>query len=345
MLERVKEVIRSYGLPRTIITSFFAALCLLAMVVNIPIAPLMSDILVRMGMNGILVLAMVPAILSGIGLNFGLPLGVLCGLLGALTAIELDLSGFAAFFFAIIMAIPLATVVGIGYGWLLNRVKGSEMMVSTYVGFSAVSLMNIGWILLPFTSLELKWPIGQGLRTTINVAGRLDKVLNSFQRIEIGKFVFPTGLFLFLGIWCALMWLFLRSKAGMALKAVGDNHRFAVASGLNVNKYRMLGAVLSTVLGAVGIVVFIQSFGFIQLYEGPMFVGFVSVAAILIGGATVRKASISHVLIGAFLFQGILAVAPPVANTVIPVGNMAEITGSVVRNGVILYALSQAGGE
>ena len=58
--------------------------------------PLMSDILVRMGMNGILVLAMVPAILSGIGLNFGLPLGVLCGLLGALTAIELDLSGFAA---------------------------------------------------------------------------------------------------------------------------------------------------------------------------------------------------------------------------------------------------------
>ncbi len=89
MLERVKEVIRSYGLPRTIITSFFAALCLLAMVVNIPIAPLMSDILVRMGMNGILVLAMVPAILSGIGLNFGLPLGVLCGLLGALTAIEL----------------------------------------------------------------------------------------------------------------------------------------------------------------------------------------------------------------------------------------------------------------
>jgi len=342
---KLKEALNSYGLARTIITSFFITLCLLAIAVKIPFGPLISDILIRTGMNGILVLAMVPTIMSGIGLNFGLPLGVLCGLVGVLTAIEQNLSGFPAFFFAIIMAIPMAAVLGWAYGWLLNKVKGSEMMVATYVGFSAVSLMNIGWILLPYTSLELKWPIGQGLRTTINLAGRLDKVLNDLWMIRIGSFYFSFGLFLFVLLWCGLMWLFLRSKTGMAMKAVGDSRQFAVASGLSVDKYRTMGAVLSTVLGAVGIVVFVQSFGFMQLYEGPMFLGFVSVAAILIGGATVKKAAIPHVLIGAFLFQGMLAIAPPVANTMLTVGNMAEITGSIVRNGVILYALTQVGGE
>ena len=344
MSGKLKEALNSYGLARTIITSFFIALCILSAIVKIPFAPLISDILIRTGMNGILVLAMVPTIISGIGLNFGLPLGVLCGILGVLTAIEMNLSGAAALVFAIVMAVPLAAIMGWAYGWLLNKVKGSEMMVATYVGFSAVSLMNIAWILLPFKSLELKWPIGQGLRTTINLAGRLDKVLNDFLMIRIGTFYFSVGLFIVVLFFCFLMWLFLRSKAGMAMKAVGDSRQFAIASGLNVDKYRTLGAVISTVLGAVGIVIFVQSFGFMQLYEGPMFLGFVSVAAILIGGATVKKASITHVLIGAFLFQGMLAIAPPVANTVISVGNMAEITGSVVRNGVILYALAQVGG-
>ena len=34
-----------------------------------------------------------------------------------------------------------AAAVGIIYGVLLNAVKGSEMMIATYVGFAFVSLM------------------------------------------------------------------------------------------------------------------------------------------------------------------------------------------------------------
>ena len=60
---------------------------------NLSVPMLVSDILVRFGMNGILVLAMVPAILCGIGLNFGLPIGILAGILGGLISIELNLSG------------------------------------------------------------------------------------------------------------------------------------------------------------------------------------------------------------------------------------------------------------
>ncbi len=94
-------------------------------------------------------------------------------------------------------------------------------------------------------------------------------------------------------------------------------------------------------LGAVGIVVFSQSFTFLQLYEAPMGMGFPAAAAILIGGATVRRANILNVILGVFLFQSLLVVSLPVINKVIMVGGVAEIARIIVSNGIILYALAQ----
>ena len=344
MLDRARSLLKELGLPRTIIVSFLSILIILAAIYGIPLPQLMSDLLVRVGMNGIFVLAMLPAIVSGIGPNFGLPLGILGGLVGALLAIEWNLTGLTAIIVAILTGLPLAIIIGWAYGWLLNKVKGSEMMVATYVGFSFVSLMNIAWTLLPFTSTAMRWPIGRGLRVTIALEGRYDQVLNKILAIKIGGFTVPTGLLLVFLILCLLIWLFMRSKTGIAMKAVGDSRQFAVASGLSVDRSRILGTILSTALGAIGIVVFSQSYGFIQLYEAPMYMGFAAVASILIGGATVRKASIPNVIIGAILLQGLLVVALPVANKIITVGGVAEIARIIVSNGIILYALAQVGG-
>ena len=83
-----------------------------------------------------------------------------------------------------------------------------------------------------------------------------------------------------------------------------------------------------------------------QLYNGPMMMGFTSVAAVLIGGASPKRAKIAHVLIGTFLFQGILALGLPVANQFIPESNLSEVARLVISNGIIIYALSQVkGGE
>lgn len=351
MRTRIKDFYDDFGLPRLVIAAFLFTLFVLAFFLDLPVLGLFSDMLNRLGMFGVMVLAMVPAIVAGVGLNFGLPLGILCGLIGGLVSIELDLSDGWAFVVAIIVALPPAVLVGWGYGWLLNRVKGSEMMVATYVGFAGVSIMCIGWLLLPFRSLEMVWPIGRGLRVTIALAGRYERVLNDFWAFSIGDLespmgmlVVPVGLLLFLGVLCFLMWLFLRSSMGVEMRTVGDNPKFAAAAGMNVNRGRMIGTILSTVLAAVGILVFNQGFGFIQLYTAPMFMGFTAVAAILIGGATVKKASITNVLIGTFLFQGMLVVSLPVANRVMEGGNLAEIARIIISNGIILYALTQASG-
>src|SRR5690606_18659502 len=101
-------------------------------------------------MNAVLVLSLVPMIKSGCGLNFGLQLGVIAGLLGAVISLELKVTGFIGFGVAIIIAIFFAIVFGYLYGILLNKVKGDETVVANYIGFSSVSFMSIFWLLLPF---------------------------------------------------------------------------------------------------------------------------------------------------------------------------------------------------
>jgi simple sugar transport system permease protein len=344
-MKRVLGVIKSFGLPRLIIIGFLIILWTLALVIRIPMPALFSDTLVRLSMNAVLTLAMLPSITGGTSLFFGLPLGIICGLLGGVMSIELNLRGFQAFFGAILMSLPLAVLVGLGYGWLMNRVKGSEMTVGTYIGFAFVSLMSFGWVTLPFNNPEMAWAIGKGIRVTVSLEGRFSGILNNLWTITIAGVRVPTGALLFLGLICLAVWLFYRSKLGYAMKFAGMNPKFAEASGINVNHMRILGIVISTVLGAVGILVYAQGFGFLQLYQAPMYMGFIAAAGILIGGASLKTAKISHVLIGTFLFHGILVVALPVANTVATLGSLAEISRAIVSNGIILYALAQKGGE
>jgi len=355
MKKTLIDFIKKFGTARVIILAFFIFLCLTAVVFQMDLAKLLTSSLGRIGMWGVLVLAMLPAISSGIGPNFGVSLGILCGLIGSLTSLELAyrmgdslmMSGGVLFFIAIIISLPFAIIVGIAYGWLLNRVKGSEMMIATYVGFSMVSIMKIAWLVLPYDSPEMAWPIGRGVRVQISLAGRgITRILDNFLAFRIGEVKIPTGLYLFFAVMCLLVWLFMRSKSGIAMHAAGKNPRFAEAAGINVNKYRIIGTTLSTVLGAIGILVYAQSYGFIQLYEGPMFMPFVAVAAVLIGGASIKNATITHVVVGTALFLGIQVVAVPVANAFTAEwSSMGEISRKIIQNGVILYALTQARGE
>jgi len=338
----VKAFVADFGLPRIIIAVFLLALFVIAPFVGVSLTSSFINVTARFGMNGIMVLAMVPMIQSGCGLNFGLPLGVIAGLLGATLGIEFGLTGIAGFGVATLITLTLGAIFGFGYGKLLNRVKGDEMMIATYVGFSSVMLMSMAWIVLPYKSPTMIWGFaGEGLRTTISVEGFWDKILSNFLAVRIGpEFVFPTGMVLVFAICVALVWFFLHLKTGTAMTAVGSNPVYARASGIDVNRMRLVSVVLSTMLGGFGILVYQQSFGFIQLYEGPFSMAFPAVAAILIGGASVNKANMVNVFVGTFLFQGILTMTPSVINSVIK-ADFSEVIRVIISNGMILYALTR----
>ena len=63
-------------------------------------------------------------------------------------------------------------------------------------------------------------------------------------------------------------------------------------------------------------------------------------SAILIGGASVNKASIANVIIGTFLYQGLVTMTPTVINSLIHL-DISEIIRIIVSNGMILYALTR----
>ncbi len=340
-----KQLKRSLGMPRLVITLFFLILCVLAAMYNINVPGMISTVLWRTGMYGVLALAMLPGIQSGISLNMGMTVGIIAGLISTLIALEMNMAGWGSFFFSVIGGILLALPIGWLYGKLLNRLKGSEMTVSTYVGFSFVSLFSIAWMLLPFRNPKLTWALGSGLRVMHNMGDSFGQILDKFLAFDVLGVRVPTGLLLFFLLCCALMWLFSRSRTGNAMSAAGANQRFAEAAGVNVNRMRVIGTTISTVIAAVGIIVYSQSFGFMQLYNGPKQMGFVAASAILIGGATVTRAKVSHVIIGTFLFQGVLALGIQVANAAIVEGGLSEVMRILISNGIILYALTQSGGE
>ena len=335
------KFVDSFGLPRLIITAFLLLLLIACPFVGADLPTQISNIISRFSWNGVLVLAMVPMIHSGCGLNFGLPLGIISGLLGATLSIELGFTGGFSFVMAILISTPFALVFGGGYGWLLNRIKGGEMMIATYVGFSSVSLMCMMWLVLPYKSPNMVWGLaGKGLRTTISLEGYFNQVLARFLAIKIGNFTFPTGTILFFALLAFLMWAFLHTKTGTAMTAVGSNPVFARAAGINVDRIRLLSVIMSTWLAAIGILVYEQGFGFVQLYMAPFYMALPAVSAILIGGASVNKATITNVIIGTILFQGIVTMTPTVMNNMIHM-DMSEVIRIIVSNGMILYALTR----
>lgn len=344
-MDNIKNIYKKIGLPRFVITSCLVIFLIVAVNLGLSLPDLLTDMINRFGMNAILVLAMVPTIQAGTGINLNLALGVIFGLIGALVSLEIGLQGWSSLFVALGVAIPLAIIAGYLYGLLLNRIKGQEMTVGNYFGFSLVSLMCIFWLVAPFKNESLVWAMGgKGLRVTLTLEDSMGSLLNNFLSFKIGGVNIPTGLLLFFALCAGLVYLFTNTKAGVALKVSGSGEKFAISNGINVDRYRILSVIISTVLSAVGIIIYSQAFGFLQLYNAPLYVSMPAAASILIGGATLNRATISHVIIGTFLFQGLLVVALPVIN-IVSEGSMAEIIRITISNGIILYALTRKAGD
>jgi len=341
-VNRLRQAVTDFGWPRIIIFFFVVALFISAPLVQVRVDSSVSDVFNRFGQNAVFVLAMGPMLQSGCGLNFGLPVGIIAGLLGSTLAMEFGLTGWAGFLGAIALTLPFAALFGYAYGKLLNKVKGEEMTIAMYVGFSIVTFFSILWLILPYRSPNMVWGYsGKGLRTTITLDNYWGRILNDFLAVRIGEnFIFPTGMILFAVLLTLLVGFFFKTKTGTAMTAVGSNPDFARAGGVSSDRMRLISVILSTMLGAVGILVYQQSFGFIQVYNAPLVMAFPAVAGVLIGGASVNKATMLHVIVGTFLFQSILTMTPSVINSVLQT-DMSEVIRILISNGMILYALTR----
>ena len=352
----MKQKLKNANMSQMLLIAFL--IVLLASVIPLGINPgmLYADCLVRIGMNGTFVLASMISIYCGAGLNFGLPIGIIAGLLGGAIAQEHNFVGLGGFLGACVISIPFA----VGFGWLyaklLNNVKkGSEMSVGNYMAFSIVSLMSLMWLILPFKNPKVLWPLsGAGLRNTLTLEESYSAILDDYLRIDFKELgilqnsaVFkdisiPSGLLLSFILICVLIWLFTKTKYGMMMRCCGGNYRFTEYMGISTKSIRTTGIIISTVLAAIGINIYSQSYGFYQFYSAPLMMAFPAMAAILIGGATPKRASVKNAVLGVIIFQSLMTVATPVANALINAGTISEEIRKVIQNGVIIYALTKA---
>lgn len=326
-------------LPQLIISVFLLVLIVLAWLLQMNMVSLFNDSLVKLVMNGVLVLSLIPMLNVGAGLNFGLPVGIIGGLLGMCVAVNFRMTGFYGFFMALLFSLVFCVFLGWIYGLILNRVKGREEIAGTFIGFSVIPLMNYFWTLVPFQNREMLYPIGgQGLRPKISLENYFNHIIDNTFVIRIGEIEIPVGLLLFFAMICLFLYWYFRTKIGRAIIATGENEAFSKLSGINIARTRLTAVILSTVIAGVGICIYAQSYGFIQLYDEPLSMAFPAISAILIGGSTGKRTFVLEAVLGAYLLQSIYLLTVPIANELL-IPELTEIIRTFITYGIILYAL------
>ena len=331
--------------PQIIITVYLLIMLSFISKINISLYSIFNDSLIKFAMNFILVLSLIPMLKCGIGMNFGMAVGIIAGLIGMCISIELKLAGIAGFALAILITIIIGTVFGYLYSRILNRLKGKEDVIGMFCGYSFVFIMNIFWTVAPFKNRMMLYPIGgKGLRPKISLELFYDKILDNFLKIKIGNIVIPLGVLLFVGFITVLVMLYFKTRAGKTMEVIAENEKFAELSGVNINKYRTIAIIISTVIAGIGICVYTQSYGFVQLYDSALSFSFPAVSAILIGGASRKDTKVFHAILGTYLFQTTYLLSIPIANALL-MPELAETLRMIVSNGIILYAFICEGGE
>lgn len=334
---------KRFSVVKLLIPAFVIAMFIVLIAYHLDPGNYLTLTLKRTGMFMIAMLAAIPTVYTGIGFNYGITIGFVCGLGGAVIGISTGLTGAPLMLACLGCSIPLALIVGYGYGKLLNAVKGAEAVIATYVGFAVVSLGSIVWVLLPVTNESLRFSNGEGIRVNVNLDGLFKDVLTDFWSVRIGSLTIPLGFLLICVLICLAFGVLLRSKTGICMKICGDNPAYATAVGLNIDRYRMLSVIISTVLAAVGITFYAQVFGYYQFYSEYLTLGFACIAGTLVGGATGNRVTVWHVIYGCFLYEAILTLSTPVVNKLLPGASLSEILRILVTNGFIIYALVKGG--
>lgn len=131
----------------------------------------------------------------------------------------------------------------------------------------------------------------------------------------------------------------INTKLGQDFRSVGQNMKVAVASGIDVDKTRIIAIVISTVLASFGQIISIQNIGNFATYTAHEQVATFAIAALLVGGASIKKANVGHAFLGIILFHTLFTVAPMAGANLFNDTQIGEYFRVFVSYGIIALAL------
>ena len=306
-------------------------------------AYLLNEIITRLGRNAFLILSLLIPIMAGMGLNFGMTLGAMAGELALIFVSDWQIWGIPGVVLAMIVSIPFSVVLGLVCGKILNMAKGREMITSYIISFfisgvyQLVVLYMMGSV-IPIAHGSIKLPRGYGIRNTVSLLN-MRQCIDNLLAIRVGGVKIPVLTLLIIAAMCLIIVWFRRTKLGQDMRAVGQDMQVARDAGIQVEKTRIISIIISTVLAGFGMILYLQNIGNLSTYSAHSQVGMFCIAALLVGGASVDRASIGNVFLGVTLFHLMFIVAPSAGAKITGDSMIGEYFRVFVSYGVITLAL------
>ncbi|MBV7397185.1 ABC transporter permease [Mameliella alba] len=164
-----------------------------------------------------------------------------------------------------ILALPLAILVGAAIG-LINGLVHVKLKIPSFMASLAMGFVGTGFALL----------LTGGDR--IRVEDEVFRGLLTERWFGFPVMVYVAGLFVLIA-W----FIQARTTLGRNFYAVGGGEELAHASGLNVNKVRVLGFMLAGMFYAVGALLAVGRIGIAETATGNNFM-FMSITSVVVGG-------------------------------------------------------------
>ncbi|WFD11344.1 ABC transporter permease subunit [Tepidibacter hydrothermalis] len=162
----------------------------------------------------------------------------------------------------------------------------------------------------------------------------LNQIQPIFKMIKV-----PVVTILVVTLLCIFNVFIMKTKLGQDFKAVGQDNHVAKVSGIAVDKIRIISIIISTVFAGWGQLIFLQNLGTLNTYGSHEQVGMFAIAALLIGGASVSRATISQAIIGTILFHTLFIVSPQAGKNLLGSAQIGEYFRVFVAYGVIGLSL------
>ena len=304
---------------------------------------LLNEIMTRLGRNAFLILSLLIPIMAGMGLNFGMTLGAMAGEIGLILVADWQIWGIPGLILAAIISIPISILLGLMCGKLLNRAKGREMITSYIISFFVNGLYQLVVLymmgpIIPIAHNTLKLPRGYGIRNTVSLLPMRQSIDNALA-IYVGGVKIPVLTLIIIALACLFIIWFRKTKLGQDMRAVGQDMEVARDAGINVERTRIISMVISTVFAGFGMIIYLQNLGNFPTYSAHTNVGMFCIAALLVGGASVEKASIGNVFLGVILFHTMFIVAPSAGTKIAGDSMIGEYFRVFVSYAVITVAL------
>ncbi|NNF07214.1 MAG: ABC transporter permease [Candidatus Eisenbacteria bacterium] len=337
------------AMVQNIVPILFGLLCLTGVLAaQIPFPFLINEVVTRLARNLFLVLSLIIPVVAGMGLNFGIVIGAMCGQISLIIVENAEWAGIDALLIAALISLPLSLLFGFLTGLLMNQAKGREMITGMILAFFANGIYQLLFLLMagpliPLRNEKILLPTGVGLRNTIDLVGtkhQLDELVRVGVPFMGLKLFFPIITFVVIALLCFGLRWYLNTRSGHGLRAVGQDMHVAEIAGIHVNRSRIRAIILSTMLGGIGHVIWLHSIGTMNTYQSHEQVGPYAIAALLVGGATVARATIWHAILGTFLFHTLFIVSPLAGQTLLGSAQIGEYFREFVSYAVIGVTLA-----